>query len=132
MILALALIAGCVATQTETAIQGEQGQDTLNIENEVPPTSVQDVKEFSVTMGNFYIEPAEIRVKQGDRVRLLVTSVEGDHGIGIQGYPGKVEVAQGETKSFEFTANQSGEFAMFCNVYCGQGHRDMRGSIIVE
>ena len=32
----------------------------------------------------------------------------------------------------EFIADKKGEFEMFCSVYCGQGHGQMKGKLIVK
>jgi len=38
----------------------------------------------------------------------------------------------GETKTISFIADQVGEFNFFCSVFCGSGHSDMRGKLIVN
>jgi len=33
---------------------------------------------------------------------------------------------------FEFVADKVGEFNFFCNVYCGEGHSEMGGKLVVR
>ena len=127
----LALLAlGCTAQQQTT-------------DNDIPappalPGSPQateqpaDVVEISMTARNWEFEPREIRVKQGQRVRITVTAEDVAHGVGIQGYTENVRLNAGETKTLEFTADKPGTFTYYCNVPCGTGHRDMRGTLYVE
>ena len=47
-------------------------------------TTIQgDFKEFKITAKQFAFEPEIIEVNKGDRVRLIVTSTDVPHGIGI-------------------------------------------------
>lgn len=81
---------------------------------------------------NWEFEPSEVRVKKGDRVKITVTSEDVAHGIGIEGYDASVKLGAGETATLEFVADKSGEFRMYCNVFCGEGHRQMTAQLIVE
>jgi heme/copper-type cytochrome/quinol oxidase subunit 2 len=85
-----------------------------------------------MTADEFTFTPDTIRVKKGDRVRIHLTSLDNGHGIGMQGYTQHIEVGAGQTKTLEFVADKSGNFTFYCNVFCGSGHRDMKGMLIVE
>jgi len=89
-------------------------------------------KTIFVTAKNWEFQPAEIRVKKGDSVVMNITSVDVDHGLMIPEFKVSAELKPGVTTTVSFTADKTGTFAFFCNVYCGQGHRDMRGTLIVE
>lgn len=90
------------------------------------------VKEFKITAEQWEFSPATITVNQGDRVRLVVTSPDVDHGIAIAEYGINQIVPKGETKTVEFTADKSGTFTFYCSVRCGSGHGSMRGQLIVK
>jgi cytochrome c oxidase subunit II len=90
------------------------------------------VREVHVESYNFGFEPTTITVKEGERVRLVATSREGGHGIGIPAFGVNTgEFKAGETKTVEFVADKAGEYPFFCNVFCGSGHRSMKGTLIV-
>ena len=38
----------------------------------------------------------------------------------------------GKTVSVEFVADKQGTFSFFCNVFCGSGHGNMKGTLIVK
>lgn len=90
------------------------------------------VKEFKITAKQFTFDPATITVKKGDKVKLLVTSLDVDHGIGIKEYNINKNVSKGRTETIEFIADKAGEFDFYCSVFCGSGHKSMKGKLIVQ
>ena len=95
-------------------------------------SSGAEIKEFRITAKQFSFEPESIEVSKGDKVRLIVTSVDVAHGISIPEYQINERLDVGKPVTIEFTADKSGSFAEFCSVFCGQGHGKMKGSIIVK
>jgi cytochrome c oxidase subunit 2 len=93
--------------------------------------------------------PTDIHVRKGTHVRLKVTSTDRDHGIEVdvfpqgsdkQGQPGLkfsvqkpiFKLPKNEAQTIEFTAEQPGSYEFKCSVFCGTGHRGMKGHIIVD
>jgi cytochrome c oxidase subunit II len=93
---------------------------------------VEGVKEFDVIAKQFEFVPSTIKVKQGDTVRLKVTSVDVDHGVAIPQFGVNKGVPGGQTVLIEFVADRKGEFPLICSVYCGSGHMNHRGLLVVE
>lgn len=99
---------------------------------------MQKVKTFKLEGGNFYFEQdgnrgPEIRVAQGQTVRIEFSSIEGFHDWSIDEFNAatdRVRPNDGET-FVEFVADKKGEFEYFCSV---GSHRQqgMFGSFIVE
>lgn len=77
-------------------------------------------------------QPREIRIRKDERVALEITSADVPHGINIPEFNINRALAPGRTERVEFTATKVGRFDFVCSVFCGQGHRDMRGLLIVE
>ena len=92
----------------------------------------EDFKEFKMTAKQFQFDPATIEVNKGDRVRLIVTSVDVPHGIGIPEYDINERLDPGKPVTIEFTADKQGTFTAYCSVFCGSGHSNMKGKIIVK
>lgn len=90
------------------------------------------VKEFIIIAKNWAFEPSEIKVKQGDVVRLKIKSVDVAHGFGLPDFNIDRRLEPGKETLVEFTANKKGTFTFFCSVYCGEGHKDMKGVLVVE
>ncbi|HVF92567.1 MAG TPA: DUF5777 family beta-barrel protein, partial [Blastocatellia bacterium] len=93
-----------------------------------PPQAVTEIK---VIAKRFAFEPKKITVREGDRVKLVVTSVDVDHGIAIEGLGIDRVVKARQTREIEFTASRAGRFRIYCSVFCGDGHPDMDGELIV-
>jgi len=77
-------------------------------------------------------QPETITVRQGDRVRLRIHGADVVHGFAI----GRTDVAPvrvepGKVATVEFVADQAGEFAFYCDVWCSPFHYRMRGTLEV-
>ncbi len=80
----------------------------------------------------FEYEPENITVSFGVRVKLILTSADVVHGFQIEEYNIKnVQIRNGEDTIVTFVANIRGEFIFFCDVFCGVGHADHWGRLIV-
>lgn len=89
------------------------------------------VVEIKVTARQYEFEPKTITVQQGQRVKLIVTSVDVDHGFAIRELGIDEKIKANQTKAIEFTASKAGRFRFYCSIYCGEGHTEMVGNLIV-
>lgn len=90
------------------------------------------VHEFKMTARSYEFDPAVITVKKGEKVRLIITATDRKHGIEIEGYDIDQILNVGEPTTIEFTADKAGTFEFKCSVFCGFGHRKMKGKLVVE
>lgn len=90
------------------------------------------VKEFTITASRFEFEPSAITVNKGDKVRLKITSIDVKHGFGLAAFNINRDLNPGKTEIIEFTADKAGEFEFSCSVFCGSGHSEMEGKLIVK
>ena len=78
-------------------------------------------------------QPDVIKVKKGEKVRIVVESMDVVHGFAIKGLGidlGAIEV--GEKKVVEFVADKEGVYVFKCTIMCSPQHNFMKGIIIVE
>ena len=69
----------------------------------------------------------------GERVTLAVRSADGVHGIEIKKVKVSKEIPRGAAPvMIEFTATEAGRFPIVCSEYCGDGHDDMKGTLVVK
>ena len=94
-----------------------------------PKTSL---KEFTVVAKQWSFEPSVITVDKGDNVKISITSLDVEHGFSLPEYNIDAGIKPGKTTLVEFTANKAGTFTFSCNVYCGTGHKNMKGTLKVE
>lgn len=88
--------------------------------------------DISATAKRWEFSPATVTVKKGDKVKLSIESMDVTHGFAIPDFDVSATLKPNETTVVEFTADKAGMFTFFCNVFCGQGHPNMKGTLIVE
>jgi cytochrome c oxidase subunit II len=87
---------------------------------------------IEVVANRFSFEPARIEVTEGERIRLVVKSADGVHGVEIKKFKVNKKVPRGgDPVTIEFVAAAVGEFPILCSEYCGNGHDDMKGMLVV-
>jgi plastocyanin len=91
----------------------------------------QQPREVRVAARKFSFEPRTITLRKGERVKLVVTSEDVNHGIAIPEFNVDVQVKAQETKVIELTPEREGRFQFACSVFCGDGHPEMVGELIV-
>jgi nitrosocyanin len=122
-----------------------QPQDTEqdNEEVEVNPGEIPElqeeglvdgskIKEFSMIAKRWDFEPATITVNEGDTVRLNIESTDATHGFALFEFGVNQRLNPGKKETVEFVADKAGEYTFFCSVPCGSGHKDMKGTLIVN
>ncbi len=85
-----------------------------------------DTKVITIDAVRWQYAPETITVKKGDKVKIIVTNKDTAHGIAIPDF------GVSGADSVEFTADKTGTFEFHCPTYCGQGHKEMKGTLIVE
>ena len=97
-------------------------QKVVPLESVPPDAPAQTIE---VTAQKYHFTPEEIRVMRGTVVRLVLQSLDAEHGIAIPRY------GQG-TVTVEFYAREPGIYDFHCSNFCGLGHWGMDGKVIVE
>lgn len=86
-----------------------------------------------VTARRFAFDPSQIEAAVGERLQLVIRSADGVHGVEIKKLKIKKEIPRGgEPVTIDFTATTEGSFPILCSEYCGNGHDDMAGLLIVR
>ena len=75
-----------------------------------------------------------ITINKNDRVVLKLRSSDVTHGFSLKTYGIYLTegIQPGKTIYVSFVADKAGSFPFACNVYCGDIHRHMRGTLIVR
>ncbi len=89
--------------------------------------------ERTIHMGvrQYVWEPATITAKQGELVRLIVHNADVLHGLVIPELGVDQDIPP-DGAVIEFVASKAGSFEFFCSIWCGEGHMEMRGRLVVE
>ncbi len=84
-----------------------------------------------MTAENWASSPATITAKKGELVTLQITGSSGTHGFAVSDLGINEKVAAGQTISVTLPTDKAGTFGGFCSVPCGQGHKDMKVSVVI-
>jgi cytochrome c oxidase subunit 2 len=99
--------------------------------NQQDPAAASAPRTIEIVAKRFGFEPARVEVTEGERVRLVVKSGDGVHGVEIKKVKINKKVPRGGEVTIEFVAPGPGEFPILCSEYCGDGHEDMKGMLVV-
>jgi len=80
------------------------------------------------------VEHPVIEVSRGDAVVLKLRSSGVTHGFALKAYDIYIPegIEPGKTVFVSFKADKAGTFPFWCNVYCGDIHQHMKGTLIVK
>lgn len=82
-------------------------------------------RRIEVSVKKFAYAPAEITVKKGEPVVLVLTTEDVTHGLKFKELNLNAKVEKGRPSELAFTPNQVGDFVGHCSVFCGSGHGSM-------
>ena len=88
--------------------------------------------EIKVLAMKFDFTPETIKVKVGQPVTLVLTSMDRIHGFKMPEFGIRTDIIPDQETRVTITPQKTGTFAFFCDVFCGDGHEEMGGTLIVE
>jgi len=93
----------------------------------------QQEQVIKITAKKFEYSPNEIRIKKGVPVILEFTSLDRVHGFIVPDLGGiRADIEPGKATQIRIVAPKVGTYEFYCDIFCGDGHEDMHGRIIVE
>lgn len=125
-----------VESEEEVPVTPYLGTSDGDSEN-FPPPSIEVVNgrtERTIHMGvrQYVWEPATITAKKGELVRLIIHNADVLHGLVIPELGVMNIDIPSDGAVIEFSADKVGTFEFFCSYYCGEGHMEMRGKIVIN
>ena len=102
------------------------------VAQEPAPPGGGEGTEIKVTAKKYQFDPNVITVKKGDRVKLVITALDRDHGFKLEAFNIDQKLKKGDPATIEFTADKAGTFPFRCSDFCGMGHRKMKGKLVVQ
>ncbi len=93
----------------------------------------QAMQVIKITAKRFEYSPNEIRIKTGVPVIFEFTSLDRVHGFTVPDLGGvRLTIEPGKVNRVTILAPKAGVYEFHCDLFCGSGHEDMTGKIIVE
>ncbi len=114
------------AQETQQASVEETQEAETTTKETTSESTESTVKEFTITAVKFGYTPSTITVRKGDTVHIIIDNADGMHGMKIP------ELGISEDEEVTFVAEKAGTYTWYCNNFCGNGHKEMSGTLIVE
>jgi cytochrome c oxidase subunit 2 len=82
-------------------------------------------RRIDVSVKRFAHTPAEITLKKGEPVVLVLTTEDVAHGLKFKEFNLNSKFEKGKPSELAFTPDKTGDFVGHCSVFCGSGHGSM-------
>jgi cytochrome c oxidase subunit 2 len=96
-----------------------------------PDVAAQE-KVIQVTAEKFKFTPAVIELKLGEPVVLELTTLDRKHGFQVPDLNVDENIEPGKVTRVRIVPAKAGSFPFHCDVFCGSGHEEMAGEIVVK
>jgi cytochrome c oxidase subunit II len=87
---------------------------------------------IKVVAKKFKFVPEEIKVRRGETVVLHFTAPEVPMGANFADFKQRIDIMPGKVATLRLTPEQAGSFVFLCDVFCGTGHEEMSGTLVVS
>lgn len=86
---------------------------------------------IKVVAKKFDFSPNEIKLKKGVPVILEFTTLDVVMGFSVPELGARADIIPGQVSRLRLVPDKTGTFPFVCDIFCGSGHEDMTGTIIV-
>jgi cytochrome c oxidase subunit 2 len=84
-----------------------------------------------ITAKKFDFSPDSITLKKGVPVVFEISSADREHGFNLRAFGIRTNVSPGKVSRIRVTPDKTGKFTFSCDVFCGDGHEEMTGTVVV-
>jgi cytochrome c oxidase subunit II len=95
-------------------------------------TSQPQERVIEIVAKKFKFVPEEIHVKRGETIVLHFTAPEVPMGANFADFKQRIDIVPGQVTTLRLTPGQAGSFVFLCDVFCGKGHEEMSGTLVVS
>jgi cytochrome c oxidase subunit II len=99
---------------------------------EIGIAAAQGPRVIAVSAKKFEFSVKEITVRKGETVVIELTSEDRVHGLSLPAFGVRGDAVPGAVTRISFTPDRAGSFEYLCDVFCGDGHEDITGTLIVK
>ena len=88
--------------------------------------------EVSVAASKFEFTPDTVKGKVGQPLTFVLTSLDRIHGFKMPDFGLRTDIVPDRETRLTITPQKAGSFVFFCDIFCGDGHEEMAGTLVVE
>ncbi len=85
-----------------------------------------------ISAKKFEFSPDSITLKKGEPVVLEISSADREHGFSLRAFGVRTNVSPGKVSRIRISPDKTGKFTFSCDVFCGDGHEEMTGTVVVN
>lgn len=111
--------------RTIAALLAGSALGTMRLAAETP-------REIRISSKKFEFHPDRVIVKVGHPVILVLTSEDRLHGFKMPELGIRADIVPGQETRVTLLPATAGNYVFLCDVFCGDGHEDMEGTLVVE
>ncbi len=97
-----------------------------------PAQQGDDTPVIKIEARRFSYEPSRIELRKDRTIILELHSLDRIHGFNVPQLGLRTDVAPGHSTRVRVTPRESGTFVFMCDIFCGEGHDEMAGVIVVR
>lgn len=97
-----------------------------------PAQAPAGMRTVEIVARRFAFEPAQVPLKAGERVQVVVRALDFVHGMNIPDLGKRYDLLPGQSTRFEIQAAAPGVIEFMCDNFCGEGHENMHGRFVVS
>ena len=88
--------------------------------------------EIRISAKKFEFHPSQVTAEAGRPVVQVLTSEDRIHGFKMPDFGVRTDIVPGQETRVTVLPAKAGSFTFFCDVFCGDGHEDMDGTLVVR
>jgi cytochrome c oxidase subunit II len=96
------------------------------------PAAEPSERVIKVVARRFVFNPSEIVLKKGRPVVFELSTLDFGHGFSIPDLDFRADFVPDKVSVVRLTPQKTGKFEFLCDNFCGSGHEEMDGHMIVE
>ncbi len=86
---------------------------------------------IALTATKFTFSSTQINLRKGRPVTFVLSSPDFVHGFAVPDFNVRKDMIPGKTVEVTFTPDRTGRFIFLCDNFCGEGHDQMSGFVVV-
>ena len=86
---------------------------------------------IALSATKFAFSSKEIKLRKGRPVTFVLSSLDFVHGFSVPDFNVRQDTIPGKTVEVTFTPDRAGRFIFLCDNFCGEGHDQMAGVLVV-